>query len=124
MQDQALAPVILRIFAQALAASGFTVTETNTDQQVSSEGDDPKFYSVAKAASLFGISPMGLYRAIHSGRFPAVRVGARRYFIPAAAIHEMAEAATLKGLVDAADWVAGPNPIVADPLSSNAEVVA
>jgi excisionase family DNA binding protein len=65
----------------------------------------PSFYSVAEAASLFGMSEMTLYRAIHAGQFPAVRIRGR-LIIPAKAIEAMIEAAVCDGrLVDAADWV-------------------
>jgi len=67
----------------------------------------PAFYSVAAAARLFGMSEMTLYRAIHAGQFPAVRVRGR-LLIPAQAIDAMIEAAVGNGcLVDAADWVPG-----------------
>lgn len=109
MHDQALAPALLRIFAQVLTAAGFGASATEAGPGVTHEGtagspDAPKFYSVSEVADMFGISAMAIYRAIHSGRFPAVRVGARRYVVPVKAIHEMAAAAS-KGLVDAADWV-------------------
>jgi excisionase family DNA binding protein len=67
----------------------------------------PAFYSVAEAARLFGMSEMTLYRAIHAGQFPAVRIRGR-LIIPAKAIDAMIEAAVSDGrLVDAADWVPG-----------------
>jgi len=67
----------------------------------------PAFYSVADAARLFGMSEMTLYRAIHAGQFPAVRIRGR-LIIPGKAIDAMVEAAVGGGcLVDAADWVAG-----------------
>jgi excisionase family DNA binding protein len=67
----------------------------------------PAFYSVAAAARLFGMSEMTLYRAIHAGQFPAVRIRGR-LIIPAKAIDAMIEAAIGDGcLVDAADWVPG-----------------
>jgi excisionase family DNA binding protein len=65
------------------------------------------FYSVAEAARLFGMSEMTLYRAIHAGQFPAVRIRGR-LIIPAKAIDAMVETAVADGrLVDAADWVPG-----------------
>ena len=65
------------------------------------------FYSVAEAADLFGMSDMTLYRAIHDGQFPAVRVRGR-LFVPAKAIESMVEVAVETGaLVDAAAWIAG-----------------
>lgn len=70
-----------------------------------SEAEPRRFYSVAEAARLFGMSEMTLYRAIHDGQFPAVRIRGR-LIIPAKAIEAMVEAAVDGGrLVDAATWV-------------------
>jgi predicted DNA-binding transcriptional regulator AlpA len=67
----------------------------------------PAFYSVAATARMFGMSEMTLYRAIHAGQFPAVRIRGR-LIVPAKAIEAMVEAAVGNGrLVDAADWVSG-----------------
>lgn len=64
------------------------------------------FYSVAETAEMFGMSDMTLYRAIHDGQFPAVRIR-NRLFVPAKAVEAMAQAALGSGaLVDAADWTA------------------
>ncbi|MGH3341382.1 MAG: helix-turn-helix domain-containing protein [Carbonactinosporaceae bacterium] len=62
-----------------------------------------RFYSVAEAARMFGMSEMTLYRAIHAGEFPAIRIRGR-LIIPAKAIDAMADAALSGQLVDAADW--------------------
>jgi excisionase family DNA binding protein len=68
----------------------------------------PRFYSVAEAAAIFGLSPMTVYRAIAAGEFPAVRIRGR-VIVPAGAIEAMIEAATSEGtLVHSADWVAPP----------------
>jgi len=64
----------------------------------------PTFYSVAETAQMFGMSEMTLYRAIHDGEFPAIRIRGR-LIIPARAIEAMIDAAVEGGLVDAADWV-------------------
>ena len=67
----------------------------------------PAFYSVAETARLFGMSEMTLYRAIHAGQFPAVRIRGR-LIVPARAIEAMVDAAVeAGGLVDAAAWVPG-----------------
>jgi len=67
----------------------------------------PTFYSVAETARLFGMSEMTLYRAIHAGQFPAVRIRGR-LIVPARAIEAMVDAAVeAGGLVDAAAWVPG-----------------
>jgi excisionase family DNA binding protein len=67
--------------------------------------DQPRFYSVAETARIFGVSEMTVYRAIRDGQFPAVRIMGR-LIVPAKAIEAMADAAVVGGaLVDAADWV-------------------
>lgn len=64
----------------------------------------PVFLSVAKTAQLVGMSVMTLYRAIHGGEFPAVRVRGR-LLVPVRAIDEMVSAAMTSGaVVDAAEW--------------------
>ncbi|MGH3326925.1 MAG: helix-turn-helix domain-containing protein [Streptomycetales bacterium] len=62
-----------------------------------------RFYSIAEAAHMFGMSEMTLYRAIHAGEFPAIRIRGR-LIIPAKAIEAMADAALSGQRVDAADW--------------------
>ena len=70
-------------------------------------GEPRRFYSVAETARMFGTSEMTLYRAIHAGEFPAVRIRGR-LIVPAKAIQAMVDAAVGSGgLVDAAVWVAG-----------------
>lgn len=65
----------------------------------------PRFYSVAQAARMFGMSSMTLYRAINAGEFPAVRIRGR-VIVPAKAIEAMAEAAAAEQtVIDAAGWV-------------------
>lgn len=71
------------------------------------EAEPRRFYSVAEAARLFGMSEMTLYRAIHDGQFPAVRIRGR-LIVPAKAIEAITAAAMEENrLVDAADWVPG-----------------
>jgi excisionase family DNA binding protein len=68
----------------------------------------PRFYSVAEAAAIFGLSPMTVYRAIAAGEFPAVKIRGR-VIVPAGAIDAMIEAATSEGtLVRSADWANPP----------------
>lgn len=67
--------------------------------------DERRFRSVGEAARMFGVSEMTLYRAIHEGKFPAVRIMGR-LIVPLQAIESMAAAAIEDGgLVDATDWV-------------------
>jgi excisionase family DNA binding protein len=51
-----------------------------------------RWYSVAEVAGMLGMAPMTLYRAIHAGEFPAVKIRGR-YVIPARALEEMERAA-------------------------------
>lgn len=70
----------------------------------------PRFYSVAQAARMFGMSPMTLYRAIAAGEFPAVRIRGR-LIVPAKAIEAMADAAVAdQTVVDAVGWM--PHQVV------------
>ncbi len=72
---------------------------------------EPRFYSVAEVATMFGLSSMTIYRAISAGEFPAIKIRGR-VIVPAKAVEEMIETATAEGsLTDAANWA----PI--DPLS-------
>lgn len=65
----------------------------------------PRFYSVAQAAAMLGMSAMTLYRAINSGGFPAVRIRGR-LIVPAKAIDGLADLAIAEQtVVDAAGWV-------------------
>jgi excisionase family DNA binding protein len=47
-----------------------------------------RFFTVAEAAGLLGLSEPTLYRAIRGGEFPAIKVRGR-YVVPAKAIDEM-----------------------------------
>ena len=62
-----------------------------------------RFFTVAEAAGLLGVSEPTLYRAIRAGEFPAVRVRGR-YVVPAKAIDQMETSALTSGLVDSADY--------------------
>ena len=64
-----------------------------------------RWYSVAEVARMFGMAPMTLYRAIHAGEFPAVKIRGR-YVIPARALDELERAAVdTSGVVTSADIV-------------------
>jgi excisionase family DNA binding protein len=53
---------------------------------------NPRFYSVAEVAQIFGTSRMTMYRAVREGQLPAVRVRGR-LFVPARALDAMVDAA-------------------------------
>jgi len=64
-----------------------------------------RWYSVAEAALMLGMAPMTLYRAIHAGEFPAVKIRGR-YVVPARALDELERAAVdTNGPVTSADIV-------------------
>ncbi len=48
----------------------------------------PKFLTVAEVAELARVSRMTVYRMVHSGELPAVRVG-KSYRVPQAAVDEL-----------------------------------
>ncbi|GAA1858699.1 hypothetical protein GCM10009836_43670 [Pseudonocardia ailaonensis] len=69
-------------------------------------GDKPRFYSVAEVARMFGMSKVTVYRAIADGDFPAVKIRGR-LIVPAKAVDAMVEAAvSAHGVVDAGAWTA------------------
>ncbi|MET8359754.1 helix-turn-helix domain-containing protein [Micromonospora sp. NPDC005171] len=63
----------------------------------------PRFRSVADTAAILGMSEVTLYRAIHAGQFPAIKVRGR-FVIPARAIDDMEASALAHGLVDAGSY--------------------
>ncbi|NGM13527.1 helix-turn-helix domain-containing protein [Verrucosispora sioxanthis] len=69
--------------------------------------DRPRFRSVADTAAILGMSEVTLYRAIHAGQFPAIKVRGR-FVIPARAIDDMEEIALTHGLVDASSYALRP----------------
>ena len=52
-----------------------------------------RWLSVTEVAQMLGLAPMTVYRAIHAGQLPAMKLG-RRYLIPAHALDAMEEVAT------------------------------
>lgn len=62
-----------------------------------------RFFTVAEAAALLGLSAPTLYREIRAGRFPAIRVRSR-YVIPAKAVDAIEQAALEGGVVDPVTW--------------------
>ena len=57
-----------------------------------SDGPQPRaqFLTVAEVASLMRVSKMTVYRLVHNGELPAVRVG-RSFRVHAKAVHDMLE---------------------------------
>jgi excisionase family DNA binding protein len=51
-----------------------------------------RFLTVAEVAAIMRVSKMTVYRLVHSGELPAVRVG-RSFRVPEKAVHEYLEGA-------------------------------
>ena len=58
----------------------------------SADGQPPRtqFLTVAEVAALMRVSKMTVYRLVHNGELPAVRVG-RSFRVHAKAVHDMLE---------------------------------
>ena len=56
---------------------------------------DVKFLTVAEVAGVMRVSKMTVYRMVHSGDLPAVRVG-RSFRVPEKAVHEYLRAAFIE----------------------------
>jgi excisionase family DNA binding protein len=53
---------------------------------------EPKFFTVAEVASIMRVSKMTVYRLVHSGDMPAIRVG-RSYRVPESAVSDFLKGA-------------------------------
>ncbi|MFC3994553.1 MULTISPECIES: helix-turn-helix domain-containing protein [Nocardiopsidaceae] len=49
--------------------------------------DEVRFLTVAEVATIMRVSKMTVYRMVHSGVLPAIRVG-RSYRVPERAVHD------------------------------------
>lgn len=54
-----------------------------------------KFLTVAEVASIMRVSKMTVYRLVHSGELPAVRVG-RSFRVPEKAVHDYLDGAFIE----------------------------
>ncbi len=54
--------------------------------------EDPKFFTVAEVASIMRVSKMTVYRLVHAGDMPAIRVG-RSYRVPESAVNDFLQGA-------------------------------
>jgi excisionase family DNA binding protein len=60
--------------------------------QVSASVGQVQFLTVAEVAALMRVSKMTVYRLVHSGELPAVRVG-KSFRVPEKAVHDYLEGA-------------------------------
>ena len=56
-------------------------------QERSESRPDPKFLTIAEVATMMRVSKMTVYRLVHSGELPAVRVG-RSFRVPESDVDE------------------------------------
>jgi excisionase family DNA binding protein len=56
---------------------------------------DVRFLTVAEVASVMRVSKMTVYRIVHAGELPAVRVG-RSFRVPEKAVHDYLQAAFIE----------------------------
>ncbi|MEZ0577817.1 helix-turn-helix domain-containing protein [Nocardioides sp. MH1] len=56
-------------------------------QDRSDSRPDPKFLTIAEVATMMRVSKMTVYRLVHNGELPAVRVG-RSFRVPEADVDE------------------------------------
>jgi excisionase family DNA binding protein len=69
------------------SASGKNVRDNSASD---SQPPRAQFLTVAEVASLMRVSKMTVYRLVHNGELPAVRVG-RSFRVHAKAVHDMLE---------------------------------
>lgn len=55
-------------------------------------GQEPKFFTVAEVAAIMRVSKMTVYRLVHAGDMPAIRVG-RSYRVPESAVTDFLKGA-------------------------------
>ena len=69
------------------SAAGKSAREAGSDSQPVARA---QFLTVAEVASLMRVSKMTVYRLVHNGELPAVRVG-RSFRVHAKAVHDLLE---------------------------------
>lgn len=69
----------------------------------------PRFLTVAEVADFMRVSKMTVYRMVHSGDLPAVRVG-RSFRVPLAAVEELAKSDISAWIVDEKETATGTGP--------------
>jgi excisionase family DNA binding protein len=72
------------------SASGKNVRDSRDNAASDSQPPRAQFLTVAEVASLMRVSKMTVYRLVHNGELPAVRVG-RSFRVHAKAVHDMLE---------------------------------
>ncbi|GAA2532379.1 cell division/environmental response transcriptional regulator [Mycolicibacterium diernhoferi] len=89
----AYVPAVGKPLARPCLMDWVAMTSLNGPSARDSAGDgQPKaqFLTVAEVASLMRVSKMTVYRLVHNGELPAVRVG-RSFRVHAKAVHDLLE---------------------------------
>ncbi|MEQ7125343.1 helix-turn-helix domain-containing protein [Actinopolymorpha sp. B11F2] len=103
LRSRGASPSDADVFAANVSAA---LAQLASGQRRVDDAPEPRFYSVAEVARMFGTCDATIRRAIYAGEFPAVKIRGR-YIVPAKALDEMVDAAVAsRALVDPADWVA------------------
>lgn len=71
-----------------LGKSACRNASTQVKQMKQLNGSAPQFYTVAEVADLTRVSKMTVYRMVHAGDLPAVRVGSS-YRVPKSAVDQL-----------------------------------
>jgi excisionase family DNA binding protein len=72
------------------SASGKAARDASPSSAADAQPPRAQFLTVAEVASLMRVSKMTVYRLVHNGELPAVRVG-RSFRVHAKAVHDMLE---------------------------------
>ncbi|HEX3547456.1 MAG TPA: helix-turn-helix domain-containing protein [Mycobacterium sp.] len=72
------------------SASGKAARDAGAGGAADGQPPRAQFLTVAEVASLMRVSKMTVYRLVHNGELPAVRVG-RSFRVHAKAVHDMLE---------------------------------
>lgn len=72
------------------SAGGKAARDAGQGNAGDAQGPRAQFLTVAEVASLMRVSKMTVYRLVHNGELPAVRVG-RSFRVHAKAVHDMLE---------------------------------
>ena len=90
--------------------SGSRGTRRARKPQEAAPEAEPTFVGVDWIAASMGVGEMSIYRAIHSGRLPALKFGGR-YLVPFRALEDLVERAMSgDGLVDFEDLASVDKP--------------
>jgi excisionase family DNA binding protein len=86
----AYAPAVGKPLERACLIDWVAMTSMNGPSAGDGQSARAQFLTVAEVASLMRVSKMTVYRLVHNGELPAVRVG-RSFRVHAKAVHDLLE---------------------------------